>query len=756
MKRTLLTLALMFGAVSLMAQVNNITAQKQDLKIISASDIMKPVQKVNHSKAATNPVCDFNTPSEFNFADKTTGTDGHNAQGRHFRSYNNEDGGNFSTFISRLEDLFGTGYTEQTFIDRWGFTSLSNGFVYIDPIYASADVRQYRWNTYVEFTAPLSTNGMNVVILSFEQFFYKWNYDHCYIDWTTDPTWANYDSIEINGTVDGIISGEEIITLPVNAQSVYVGDGDNPPYLTSNPNGIEAANQNTLYIRFRYVAPAQENNYNGIVWIIDNVKYGEGNAEDLKLLSYGFYGGGYSIIPKGMKLDTLRYVAFVENSGANNINVTTEVKFHEWDGDSIYTYLNDNNISDPFNLQVERYIDTHYTAAQSIDYFSMSRDHRVIAFSNILPSQNTGWYATTSHIHYGTANTTINLNDTVRYVVRDSDYYFGNTDFMPTYHWAKAFPILQKSRYNNTWMSGLVGPSTYSDMVPNAFTSGYSTCISYTLNPTETGNWWANGISIVPAPDTCVAGSRIQGELKYLTVVNDALVVADVLDNNGDPVATEIYTVQQSDLNNGLFTDVTNTMNFNTIYLAFPEGKGCELLPDTKYFACYTLRSNSKFAVATDYEFSNWQTFGPQSYTYSKNYYMLTDQQVLTKTPGYSTDYNYWSERQCDNRTPMIGLLVSHQNNLRNVENTFGSLNMYPNPAKSSATLAYTLKNAGEVSIVVTDIMGREIVKLNEGKKAAGINYESTINTSNLVNGTYFYTISVNGAKQTNKFVVNK
>jgi hypothetical protein len=47
-------------------------------------------------------------------------------------------------------------------------------------------------------------------------------------------------------------------------------------------------------------------------------------------------------------------------------------------------------------------------------------------------------------------------------------------------------------------------------------------------------------------------------------------------------------------------------------------------------------------------------------------------------------------------------------------------------------------------------------MNMNQGKKAAGVAYNANINTQNLSNGTYFYSISVNGAKQTNKFVVNK
>ena len=83
-------------------------------------------------------------------------------------------------------------------------------------------------------------------------------------------------------------------------------------------------------------------------------------------------------------------------------------------------------------------------------------------------------------------------------------------------------------------------------------------------------------------------------------------------------------------------------------------------------------------------------------------------------------------------------------------------MNAYPNPATDNATISYSLNKSGNVSIVITDLMGRVVMNMEEGNQNAGVNYTVNVNTANLANGTYFYTLNVNGEKQTKKFVVSK
>jgi hypothetical protein len=81
---------------------------------------------------------------------------------------------------------------------------------------------------------------------------------------------------------------------------------------------------------------------------------------------------------------------------------------------------------------------------------------------------------------------------------------------------------------------------------------------------------------------------------------------------------------------------------------------------------------------------------------------------------------------------------------------------MYPNPAINTTSVNYTLNQSGNVTLKVTDLMGRTVLTMNEGNQNAGISYKANVDVSSLNNGTYFCTLYVNGAKSTSKFVVNR
>lgn len=76
-----------------------------------------------------------------------------------------------------------------------------------------------------------------------------------------------------------------------------------------------------------------------------------------------------------------------------------------------------------------------------------------------------------------------------------------------------------------------------------------------------------------------------------------------------------------------------------------------------------------------------------------------------------------------------------------------------PNPADNNTAIQYSLKNAGAVSIMITDITGKVVYTSNEGNKAAG-NHTLNVNTENMTAGVYFYTLTVDGVSVTNKMTV--
>jgi len=86
---------------------------------------------------------------------------------------------------------------------------------------------------------------------------------------------------------------------------------------------------------------------------------------------------------------------------------------------------------------------------------------------------------------------------------------------------------------------------------------------------------------------------------------------------------------------------------------------------------------------------------------------------------------------------------------------TFELCQNYPNPFNNSTVIEFILKEQGKVSLKVYNHSGQEVASLVDGQMAAGSHKVSWI-PEELASGVYFYTISVNGFKQTRKLLFLK
>ncbi|MBX7041311.1 MAG: T9SS type A sorting domain-containing protein [Ignavibacteria bacterium] len=80
--------------------------------------------------------------------------------------------------------------------------------------------------------------------------------------------------------------------------------------------------------------------------------------------------------------------------------------------------------------------------------------------------------------------------------------------------------------------------------------------------------------------------------------------------------------------------------------------------------------------------------------------------------------------------------VLSSGNNYSSVPNEFTLHQNYPNPFNPSTTIEYELPTSGEVVIIIYDISGREVRRLDEGIKQAG-NHKLELNADGLSSGTY-------------------
>ena len=90
---------------------------------------------------------------------------------------------------------------------------------------------------------------------------------------------------------------------------------------------------------------------------------------------------------------------------------------------------------------------------------------------------------------------------------------------------------------------------------------------------------------------------------------------------------------------------------------------------------------------------------------------------------------------------------------IASVDNPF-ALTAYPNPFNSQAKFLFTLKEAGQVSLVVRDMLGRKVFSIPEQLLEKG-NHHLRWNAGEveLKPGAYIYELSVNGQTQTSRLI---
>jgi hypothetical protein len=79
----------------------------------------------------------------------------------------------------------------------------------------------------------------------------------------------------------------------------------------------------------------------------------------------------------------------------------------------------------------------------------------------------------------------------------------------------------------------------------------------------------------------------------------------------------------------------------------------------------------------------------------------------------------------------------------------------YPNPARASATIAFELPHASEVSLRLYDLTGREVAVLANGRREGG-RHEVPVSTERLAPGAYYYVLKAAGAVETRKMLVRR
>ena len=764
MKKTLLALALLLGTGGAFAQIG-IKADAIQKTQKTTLDKAAVLQELKHQKQQNDLngrkdgetkhlLCDFSDASGYDFVfGPLDGTNygWYRADMTGFGSHGTQASAFFGVDLAR-----DGGYWFWNRTSRYDISpSAENGFAFLSWL----DIEQAGLNTsdneaIIKFNQPIESYGMRGVDIWLNQVGQRFNRERYYIDWSNDANFSTYDSIEFNirgleVDINSLIMGTKRVTLPRG---------------TYNANSVAENEGQQTYVRIRAYSPANADQPQGYAWLVDDIYYSEVPEDRIDVISSIYYREAYHLIPVGVMTDTIVHVTSAENTGGtiyNDIvskNVINTVTFDE-SNNATYTYYGVNaSRGDTLANEMTRIIETN-EAGVAIDT-TEQRYVDIYAFSNILPYQQEGRYSISTILTNG-EETVKELGDTIYFnVVGQMENNEGH------YRWAKDRNAIAKPPTSGstefsggTFTYGFIRQNGTNYITDQAATglAGYEVCLPYGTNNENTSVKYITGIEVVPAVDSCRAGAKIQGKLRKWNTSASTLneVIVDVEDEWGVPVASPVYTVQDADLNKGnevwqMEEDgwgLAYSNNFSTIYLEFPNSVRLE--PGEIYYACYRMAATGKFALATDRYF---RSFGPGGgYTFSS---MLIFQSNIPTQ--YAWNGSFYQPSSTDYSTPMIRMILGDVASLPEQISSSSSLNAYPNPANGETTISYSLNKSGNVNIVITDMMGRTVKMMNQGNQVAGTSYNVNLSTSDLANGTYFYTLSVNGEKQTKKLVVNK
>lgn len=731
-------MALVVGATSANAQKFISIGQNADRAVKQSVNLDQTKVLNNTSKSNTKSAAvtvDFNVPTEYACKALTGHTAGPKGTFARFDTITNPVS-YFQTNYPKLYQWLYLGTRGFYYFNRLVGDGIGNGFAMVAPrdqFALDGNINNKIFNTAVELTVPATTTGWNVVDVEFNQYTQRFNSDKYFVDWSTSPTFATYDSIEFN--VKGIemnsnedATGSKRVTLPTTT----------------------SIGQTALYVRLRYshyggttAQPA------GYFWIVDSITISNGPAVrlDVKAANHGY--NAYHVVPLNLPLDTLLFFTTVDNTGGDTLtNVYAQERMHSIDDITVtpytYTYIKENRnnaLWSPFFGDR----DTIYPMGEKTLPTNAKNVLLSAGSSPLYNNGNTGYHMISSGVQYSHNSVPgISAIDTMFYEVSAVEPLHAPYN---SYRWAADYNMLFEGVSASYGLIQENGTNYITDDCPSKFSAGFEVCTRFMpAYDTASFGWYFKGIEVVPAVDSCQAGVRIQGSLKKIDWVN-----FPGWDNALTTVATSnVYTVSNSDLNNGLFTDATTsserTRTFNTIFLPLTDDS-LTIAPNNWYYACYKLLDDGMFIVGSDSR-DRAYTFAPDD-----------DYSCVVNTPGLS-NYSYgdfFGSWLSNNSTPMVRAFVSQRaSSINDIPTSVFNVRAYPNPAQNETNIEYTLNNNGNVVITVADIMGREVIRMNQGNQSANSTKNVTINTSNLSNGTYFYTINVNGVKQTNKLVINK
>ncbi len=133
---------------------------------------------------------------------------------------------------------------------------------------------------------------------------------------------------------------------------------------------------------------------------------------------------------------------------------------------------------------------------------------------------------------------------------------------------------------------------------------------------------------------------------------------------------------------------------------------------------------------------------------------LVTARPMLTITySGGSSTTALMAENPSDNETTKIPPVL--ENRQSEVTDSFELKGNYPNPFNSSTVIIYSLPEAAETQITVSDLLGREVAVLVKAFQPAGV-HKLQFSMKDLSTGVYFVNMQAGRFKKTHKMLYVK
>ena len=104
--------------------------------------------------------------------------------------------------------------------------------------------------------------------------------------------------------------------------------------------------------------------------------------------------------------------------------------------------------------------------------------------------------------------------------------------------------------------------------------------------------------------------------------------------------------------------------------------------------------------------------------------------------------------------------LVTIENEIPDIPKSFYLSHNYPNPFNSSTTITYTLPHTSDISLVIYDLTGREVMRWDETGVQAGTHHRNWNGTDKyrrqVASGIYFYRLVAGGFSEVKKMLLLK